>query len=254
MKNIDIIITHTDDRYNLERCLKSIKETGGEFLLVDFVRSQTARELCRSNQIKYLQNDPSLINSSIEEIKKNGKDKYLLMIGSNEFLSRNLNNNLSKFRNDIKSDVYSITIRKNYYGRWMKHSGLYPYREFRLFRKDKVIWSGDTIKLKPRVKINATYDTFNGEIYCTVYNSIYNHIEHINRITEKEAEMLFNMGFRTSSVKIVFKPLMHFMKLFFIKLGFLDGYYGLINAVITAYSDFLIQVKLKYLRRVKGLN
>jgi hypothetical protein len=43
------------------------------------------------------------------------------------------------------------------------------------------------------------------------------------------------------------------MKLFFVKLGFLDGFYGLTNAVISAYSHFLAQVKLKYLRRMKGI-
>lgn len=254
MNSIHVIITHTDERHNLEKCLKSVKEIGDDFFIVDFVNSQKVKELCRSNQIKYLQNDPSLINSSLGETKKKGKDEYLLLTGSNEYLSGNLNNYLSKLRNELKSDVYSVTIRKNYYGRWMKYSGLYPYRESRLLKKNKVIWSGNTIKLNPRVKINATYDTFNGEIYCMVYSSIYNHIDHINRTTEIEAERLFNMGFKASNLNIIFKPWIQFMKLFFIKLGFLDGFYGLLNAVISAYSDFLVQVKLKYLRRVKSFN
>jgi hypothetical protein len=114
-----------------------------------------------------------------------------------------------------------------------------------------VNWTGDTIKLKPRFRINVTYETFTGEIYSMIYSSIYNHINQINIATETEAERLLVLGSKTGTLKIVFKPLAHFIELFFIKLGFLDGFYGLVNAVISAYSHFLVQVKLKYLRRMK---
>jgi hypothetical protein len=253
MTSINVIITHTDERHNLEKCLKSIKETGDEFYLIDSVNSQKVKELCRSNGVKYLKDEISLINSGPGVINNKVTDEYFFVIGSNEYLSGNLNNNLSKLRNKLKSDVYRFAIRKNYYGRWMKHSGLYPLYEARLFKRLNVIWTDNTLKLKPEAEINAAFETITGEIYSMVYSSIYNHINQINKSTETEAEMLLSIGSKTSTLKIIFKPLLHFVKLFFVKLGFLDGLYGLVNAVISAYSDFLVQVKLKFLRKVKGL-
>lgn len=253
MNRIKVIMTHKDDNHNLDKCLKSVKETGDCFIMVDFVDSGKAREFCRSNEIRYLKNEATVINSALAENIDDKKDEFIFLIGSDEFISSNLRNNLLKLKDKLKSDIYRLIVRKNYYGRWMKHSGLYPNWEARLFRQKKVTWTGDTIKLKSRYKSGAEYDTFIGEIYKTVYSSIYNHIDQVNRATEIEAELLLVLGRKTNALKIVFKPFSQFMKLFIVQMGFLDGFYGLANAVISAYSHFLTQVKLKYLRRLKEI-
>jgi hypothetical protein len=253
MNSIKVIITHKDESHNLGKCFKSLKETGDTFILIDYINSKTAREFCLSNEIKYLKNEASLINSSIAEQNDIKKDEFIFLIGSNEYISGNLRANLLKLKDKLKSDAYRFIVRKNYYGRWMKHSGLYPCWESRLFRKKKVTWTANTIKVKSRPKTNVEYDTFIGEIYSMVYSSIYNHIDQVNKATESEAELLLVLGSSTGTLKIMFKPLSQFMNLFFVKLGFLDGFYGLTNAVISAYSHFLAQVKLKYLRRMKRI-
>jgi hypothetical protein len=253
MNSIKVIIIHKDDSQNLDRCLKSIKEAGDSFIMVDFIDSDKASQFCRSNEIRYLKNEPSAINLLLAEHKDDKKDEFVFLIGSNEYISVILKNNLIRLKDKLKSDIYRFIVRKNYYGRWMKHSGLYPNWEVRLFRQKKVAWIGNTIKLKPRYRSNAEYDTFVGEIYSMVYTNIFNHIDQVNKATETEAELLLVLGRKTNAFKIIFKPFSQFMKLFVVQMGFLDGFYGLANAVISAYSHFLAQVKLKYLRRLKEI-
>jgi hypothetical protein len=253
MNSIKVIITHTDENHSMDKCLKSVKEAGDSFIMVDFADSDKAREFCRSNEIKYLKNEASVINSVLAEHKDGKNDEFIFLIGSNEYISSNLRGNLLRLKDKLRSDVYRFIVRKNYYGRWMKHSGLYPNWEARLFRQKKAAWTGNTIKLKPRYRTNAEHDTFIGEIYRMVYSSIYNHIEQVNKATETEAELLLVLGRKTSFLKIIFRPLSQFMKLFVVQMGFLDGFYGLANAVISAYSNFLVQVKLKYIRRLKEI-
>jgi hypothetical protein len=253
MNSIKVIITHNDENHNMDKCLKSVKETGDSFIMVDFVDSDKAREFCRSNEIRYLKNEAAVINSLLGEHSNDKKDEFIFLIGSNEYISSNLRNNLLKLKNKLKSDIYRLIVRKNYYGRWMKHSGLYPNWEARLFRQKKAVWTANTIKLKPRFRAGAEYDKFIGEIYKIVYSSIYNHIDQVNKSTETEAELLLVLGRKTNALKILFKPLSQFMRLFVVQMGFLDGFYGLANAVISAYSHFLAQVKLKYQRRLKEI-
>lgn len=253
MNSIKVIITHNDDNHSMDKCLKSVKEAGDFFIMVDFADSDKAREFCRSNEIKYLKNEASAINSLLSEHNDNKKEEFIFLLGSNEYISSNLRGNLLKLKDKLRSDIYRVIVRKNYYGRWMRHSGLYPNWEARLFRLKKAAWTGNTIKLKPRYRTNAEFDTFVGEIYKMVYSSIYNHIDQVNKATETEAELLLVLGQKTSALKILFKPLSQFMKLFVVQKGFLDGFYGLANAVISAYSHFLAQVKLKYLRRLKEI-
>ncbi len=250
MKHITVIITHRDDKHNLEKCLKSVKETGDDFFLIDSADSQKAHGICQAHKIKYLKNEPSVTTTILNKIINDSSYEYVLIIGSNEYLSGGLKNNLALLRNTMNSDAYSFIVLKNYYGRWMKYSGLYPNYETRLFKKNIITWTGNTIKLNPGIEKKTTIEAFNGEIYCIVFSSIFDHINQINKTTETEAELQFRTGKKTRVLKIIFRPWAHFFHLFFIKLGFLDGFYGLINAVISGYCDFLLQVKLKFLRRM----
>jgi len=250
MKHITVIITHRDDKYNLEKCLNSVRETGDDFFLIDFIDSRKASVICLKNRIKYIKNELSVIISILDAKSNTDSDEYVLIIGSNEYFSGSLKNKMVSLKSTLNDDIYKFTMLKNYYGRWMKHSGLYPCQEARLFKKNLVIWTGNAIKLKPEAEVNACYGLFTGEIYCILYSSIYDHINQINKSTEEEAEIMFNSGTRSNILKILFRPCMHFIDLFFIKLGFLDGYYGLVNAVISGYYDFLVQVKLRFLRRM----
>lgn len=250
MNRINVIITHRDDKHDLEKCLKSIKESGDEFFLIDLVDSQKARGICHMQKIKYLKNEPSVIATILDEKNKNGSNEYVLITGSNEFLSGGLKNNMALLRSSLNYDAYRFVMLKNYYGRWMKHSGLYPNQEIRLYKKNLVTWAQNTIILNPEAENKATICTFSGEIYCMVYSSISDHINQINRATEAEAEIQFNSGTKSNVLKIIFRPWVHFIHLFFIKLGFLDGYYGLVNAVISGYGEFLIQVKLRFFRKM----
>jgi hypothetical protein len=250
MKHITVIITHRDDNQNLEKCLKSVKETGDDFLVIDLTGSNLVYNICHSQKIKYVRNEPDEITSFIDEKGNPIPDSYILSLGSNEYLSGGSKNHIKMHKSIMTSDAYKLVIRKNYYGRWMKHSGLYPNLETRIYRRDLVNWNGNSVKLKPGAEMSARIDACPGEMYCVVYRSIFEHINQINQTTETEAQMLFNSGLGSNIFKILFRPWVRFFHLFFIKLGFLDGYYGLVNAVISSYYEFLVEVKLKFFRRM----
>lgn len=250
MKQITAIITHRDDTHDLQKCLRSLRESSDDIVVIDLIGSKQTAGICRMHKIKYLRNEPSEINSVLDEITKGNPGDYFLLIGSNEYFSGGLKNNMTLHRKTLSDDAYKFIIRKNYYGRWMKHSGLYPNQEIRLIKRNMVTWNGNSVIFEPEAGINTITGSFNGEIYSMVYTSIFDHINQINAATETEAHMLFNSAVRSNFWKIIFSPFMRFSHLFFIKLGFLDGYYGLVNAVISGYYDFLVQVKLKFFRKM----
>jgi hypothetical protein len=48
---------------------------------------------------------------------------------------------------------------------------------------------------------------------------------------------------------ILLNPLLTFMKKYFIKLGILDGYYGFVISINSAFGKFLKYIKLRELNR-----
>lgn len=250
MSIITAILIYRSDDDDLEKCLKNIRDVTDEIFLLDPLRSDKVRMMCREKKINYLPGDGEDIGKDLGKAIESTKSKYLFFLYSNECLSGQLKNSLLNNREILNDDAFKINVLKNYYGQWMRHSGLYPDFQIRLLKKQE----GNQIDAEiEKIKITGETKTINvisGDLFSIKYKSIWGHIQAINAVTETDALILLGKGVKTNSLKMIFQPLGHFIKLFFFKLGFLDGFYGIINSVISGHSIFLKQVKLRELHRI----
>ena len=68
-----------------------------------------------------------------------------------------------------------------------------------------------------------------------------NQIRYFTDISSKAA---FDNGKRSSYLKILVKPAFKFFQSYILKLGFLDGYYGLQICINSTYAKYLKYMKL----------
>ncbi|KPK87041.1 MAG: hypothetical protein AMS27_03575 [Bacteroides sp. SM23_62_1] len=250
MADITAIIIYRSDNDDFEKCIKSVHEITDVIVVLDPLKSDKARMICRDKEIDYQTSDAEKIGKDLRKTVEGMKPEYLLFLRSNEYLSGQLKNSLINQRQLLNNDAYRINILKNYYGQWMKHSGLYPDYQVRLLKKQEahqVIPEIEKIAISGETK---TTGVIPGDLYSVIYKNIWEHIQIMNIVTERDAHMLLDKGIKTNIIKIVFHPLAQFLMLFFIKLGFLDGFYGMVNTVISGHTIFLTQVKLRELHRL----
>jgi len=67
----------------------------------------------------------------------------------------------------------------------------------------------------------------------------------LNKFTDIGATEAFSNNKRSGLIKILFSPVLKFIKDFVFRLGFLDGYHGFLIAYISSFATFLKYVKLK---------
>lgn len=250
MATITAIIIYRSDDDDSDKCLKAIRNITEEIILLDMVRSDKARLKCQKEEINYLIGDEKDIGKNLAKAIESAKSEYLLFLRSNEYPSGQLKNSLLNNRENLSDDAYRVNVLKNYYGRWMKHSGLYPDLQVRLLRKQEGYYIDAEIEKIKLTDETKTVGVVSGDLFSIRYKSIWEHIQAINDSTETGAYILLKEGMKTNILKMIFYPLCHFLNLFFIKLGFLDGFYGMVNTVITGYSVFLEQIKLRELQRL----
>ncbi|MCT4626296.1 glycosyltransferase family 2 protein [Halodesulfovibrio sp.] len=138
------------------------------------------------------------------------------------------------------------TKRKSwYYNRFMKHSGWYPDWLLRVFRPEKleVKVSGAHYSFHPKGKT----EKLDAEILHYPYMSFSQHLQKIDSYAQQGADDLHAKGKKGGLGKGITHGTMRFIKLYFIKLGFLDGKAGFINAIHGAFYAFL-----KYVRVSEG--
>ena len=127
----------------------------------------------------------------------------------------------------------------NYCGRFIKNGSWYPDKKIRLFDKRFAKWGG----INPHDKIELTQKAINnqhlkGNILHSSYYTIEEQIIRHNLYSSISAEALNAMGIKSNWIKILFNPFWRFIYGYFIRLGFLDGFYGFIITVNCAHETF----------------
>jgi hypothetical protein len=139
--------------------------------------------------------------------------------------------------NLAQADAYSMPRKTFYIYRWLNHCW-YPDIKTRLFNKNTARWGGTN----PHDRIITDGDNItqlNGDIQHYSFDSISAHLNTIDKFTEIGAIELIKRKKKFS----ILSPLTHstwmFIKMYFIKRGFLDGFAGLLASTLSFMHVFI---------------
>jgi glycosyltransferase involved in cell wall biosynthesis len=243
-----VIITHNEER-NIGRCLDSLKGVVEEIVVVDSYSTDRTREICEDKGARFIQHT---FHGHIQQ--KNwaitqASFPYILSLDADECLSEALKKSIIEVKKDWKFDGYNFNRLTNYCGKWIRHTTWYPSPKLRLWDSRKGRWGGTNPHDKFILDKGATRKHLKGDLLHYSYYNLNEHIVQINTFSTIAAQSYYHEGKKSGILGIIFRPWWRFVKDFFISLGVLDGYYGLLVSVNSAYEVFLKYVKLRDLHR-----
>ncbi|MHB1685936.1 MAG: glycosyltransferase family 2 protein [Ignavibacteriaceae bacterium] len=162
---------------------------------------------------------------------------WIFWIDADEVITKELSQELNKFKNtDTNFSAYTVPRLANFLGRWIKHSGWYPGRVTRLFNKKFARFS------QKNVHENLIVEGKTGSLHSDLLHytdpSIKHYFEKFNNYTSLAAEELAKKNKKFSVSGIIVRPFFIFIKMYFLKRGFLDGIQGFILAVFSSAYVF----------------
>ena len=248
-----VIITYNEQK-NIRRCLESILDIVDDITVVDSYSTDETEDICREYGVTFLKHP---FEGHIEQ--KNwaitrSKYPHILSLDADEVISEQLKKSILSVKNNWKYDGYYFNRLTNYCGRWIKHSSWYPSRKLRLWDSRKGKWGGMNPHDRFILDKGASKKFLRGDLLHYSYYSITEHIQQINKFSDIVARSFYKEGKRASYFNILFHPLWRVFRDYFIKLGFLDGFYGLVISVNSAHETFLKYSKLRriYKEEVKA--
>ena len=144
------------------------------------------------------------------------------------------------------ADAYSFPRRNFFHGRWIKHCGWWPDRVIRLVKKSRgrfqAITHGKWATEGALVELDVPIDHYSFRGYSDM-------LAILDSRSTDMAKELCDAGYRAT----LFTPFIHgivmFLKVYVLKLGFLDGLDGFTIAVTRAGGTFFKYAKLLELQR-----
>lgn len=121
-----------------------------------------------------------------------------------------------------------------YCGRWIRHGDWYPDRVLRLWKRGAARWVGE----EPHARLDV--DGTVGTLRCDLLHQTNENIErHIAKIAPYHADFVrarAAAGANVGLFELVVRPWWRFVRAYFIRLGFLDGWQGYYIARLSAFS------------------
>jgi len=225
MSKLSVAIITKDSEKTIKECIDSAK-FADEIVVVDSGSSDKTVEICEKNGCKVIKKEWMGFAKQKQFAVDNCKNEWVFVLDSDEIITKELQEEIKKTL--LKPECYGYFIaRLNYFfGKAIRHCGLYPDRTLRLFDKTKGRFSSDSVHEK--VVVEGKTGTLKNHMLHYAYDSIEEFIEKQNRYS--------SLNKKPNRLKALLNPPWTFFKIYFLKAGFLEGWHGFIIARL--YSEY----------------
>jgi glycosyltransferase involved in cell wall biosynthesis len=241
---ISICIICFNEEHNIRRCLES-STWADEIIVVDSMSQDKTVTIAREyTDMVYQKAWPGYMEQKNFALSK-ANGVWILSLDADEQVRPELRDEIfAEIGKPDAKDGYRIPRRSYYQGRWINHSGFYPDKQLRLFRSARGCWTGGRVHEK--VEINGIVGELRSDLLHYPYKGVIaGQLQTVNSFSSLFAQDMHEKGKRYHLLLLLLRPVIKFLEVYVLKLGFLDGLAGFIIAITSAYALFVRYVKLR---------
>ncbi len=241
---ISVVIIAVNEERRLEGALASLESIASEIIVVDGGSSDGTVRIARRYTDRVLERAWTNFADQKNFGNARASHPWILSLDADERLSPELRQELLELKKaEPGVDAFSVPRKVHYLGRWIRHSGWYPDRKTRLFRKAAACWEGEFVHEK--LVVAGRTARLKGPIHHFTYRDIHEHLARINSFSDLGAHKLYARKKKARWHHLTVLPFVRFIRAYVWKRGFLDGFPGLVISVLTGYAVFVRYAKLR---------
>ncbi|MBS0380237.1 MAG: glycosyltransferase family 2 protein [Proteobacteria bacterium] len=217
----------------IEACLRSL-DFCDELLVVDSHSTDDTRARAAALGARVIERDWPGYRSQKQFAVEAASHDWVLCLDADERVTPQLRGEIQalKARGFGPAAGYSLPRITDYFGRFLRHGNAYPDRLVRLFDRRRGGWSG--YEIHENTRIDGPVGRLAGHLEHFSYRSLTDHLNRMQRYADLMAQALYARGRRCGLTPVLVNPAWRFLRGYVLRLGFLDGWRGLVFALIEA--------------------
>lgn len=249
MPSLSLIVITYNEECNIKECLQSVK-SADEIIVIDSGSTDNTVAMAR----EFTNNIITVDKHVSYGLKRNiGIDKaqseWILWIDADERVTPELWNEVYGILNNSASmNAYFINRKSFFITKFIKHCGWYPDYTLRLFKKSTGIKFNDAL-VHEKISYNGETGRLKQDLLHYTDRTFEHYFKKLNIYTTLSARELFNKGRKAGFVDIILRPVFTFNKMYFLKLGILDGFMGLVLCILSSCHVMVKYLKLYQLNK-----
>lgn len=250
MNRLSVTIIAWNEEERLRACLESAA-WADEIIVIDAESTdktvQVAREFTDKIWVRPWAGFAAQKNFALEQ----ATGEWVLSLDADERVTPELRERVGRLvRANGPADGYSIPRKNIFWGAWVRHGGLYPDYQLRLFRREAGRFVDTAVH--ESVVVDGRVEVLAEPMLHHSYRGLEDFVARSNRYSTLAAREMASRGARAGFAGLALRPLGRFLSMYVLKAGFLDGWRGFVLAVLYANYVFLRMAKAWEARRGAG--
>lgn len=240
------IITYNEEE-NIRDALESVK-WADEIVVVDSFSTDKTQEICREYTDKVYPVKWSGFSSQKNKAISLTTQPWVLVLDADERVSEDLKSEIVRAMTDpAPADGYYIARQNFFSNKWIRHGGWWPDYTLRLFQREKGAF--EDREVHESIKVSGKTGRLENPLIHYTYSGIADFTSRMERYSDLAARELYKHRKRSSLFDLVFRPAATFIRMYLLRLGMLDGLYGIILACL--YSVYTFKKYSKFRKIIK---
>ncbi|MFK4786164.1 glycosyltransferase family 2 protein [Fusobacterium sp. MFO224] len=242
--NLSVAIITFNEEKILEKTLTAVSSIADEIIIVDSGSTDSTKNIALKFKAKFFSESWKGYGPQRNSAINKCSGDWILNIDADEELSPNLIKKIKEIKsNSFSQEVFKINFTSVCFGKKLKHGGWSNSYRIRLFKKGAGFFNNNTVH--EEFITNKKIFSLKEDIYHHSYISLEDYFNKFNRYTTEGALEYYSRGTKASCLQIIFNPMYKFIKMYILRLGFLDGIEGLMIATASAIYSMVKYFKLR---------
>jgi glycosyltransferase involved in cell wall biosynthesis len=169
--------------------------------------------------------------------------EWILSLDADERVSPALRAEIAAVLEEGGAEGYAVPRRNVFWGRWVRHGGLYPDWQVRLFRRGRGRFVERAVH--ESVTIDGRVERLRAPLDHRSYRDVADFLARADRYTSLAAEEWVAAGRPVRPLlDLVARPAGRFLAMYVARAGFLDGWRGFLLATLYAYYVLMRSAKI----------
>lgn len=246
---VSVVVIAKNEEDRLRACLESAA-WADEIVVVDDHSTDRTAAIAREFTDKVITRAMDIEGKHRNFAYAQARHEWVLSLDADERVTPELRDEIAALlAKGPDCNGYAIP-RKNHVGNvWVRHGGMYPSAQLRLFRKDKFRYD-ELAEVHPQAYMSDPRGSLKGDILHYTYRDFTDAIAKMDRQTDLEAKKWFRENRKVGAFTTARKMVDRFWKQYVSKQGHKDGVIGLFLAVNAGMYQFLSFAKYWEMKRV----
>ncbi len=242
---ISVILITKNEAHNIADCLRSV-DFADEIIVVDSRSQDGTIEIAEAAGARVVVCDdwPGF------GVQKNraldlATQPWVFSIDADERVSPQLRDEILRTVRAPAMSAYRVPRLSEFCGKPIRHSGWWPDYVVRLFRRDAARFT--EVVVHERVQTSGPVGTLDACLLHYPYRDLDALIAKTNRYSGDAARAMAARGKTVGIAGVVGHSMWTFIRIYFLRRGFLDGRHGFVLAAMAAAGSFFRYAKLMFI-------